>query len=150
MSRGSWAKRNEWDDRNSYLFGINASYFRADAASVYIPVAGSIAENPDPASAVTQFIPGGSGRLVSLTTYCASGTAPGSTVIKLNQMGPGELGAKTISIASQTIENFTFRDELTSGTFEWDINDGTSLGIQFNPTNNHDNMNVFALFEIYR
>jgi len=151
MSRGSWAKRNEWDDKNSYFFGINAAYFDSSGDAKYIPLVGSVSEGSSPTGQTTQFIPPGSGRLISLSTYCASATAPGSTVILINQNGgPGEIGRKTITIASQTVETHTFKDELTSGTFEWDINDGTSLALQLNPTNGHDNMNVFALFEIYK
>ena len=114
-------------------------------------MAGSTSENASPTNANTQFVPDGSGRLVLIVTHSANGTAPGSSIISLTQNGgPGDIGAKTIIMASQTKETFTFRDELTSGTFEWDINDGTSLALSINPTNAHDDMNVFVLFEIYK
>ena len=151
MSRGSWAKRNEWEDKNSYFFGINASYFNATSDAKYLPLVGSTIESSTSTSFLAQFTPPNSGRLVLISTYSANGTAPGSTIIKLTQNGgPGDIGVKTITMASQTKETFTFRDELTSGTFEWDINDGTSLAISLNPTNAHDTMNVFILFEIYK
>jgi len=151
MSRGSWAKRNEWEDKNSYFFGINASYFSSGAGLVYFPLVGSILEGFTAQASDVQFIPPGSGRLLSISTYSSNGTAPGTTIVRLIQNGgPSVIGQKSINISSQTVETSTFKDELTSGTFEWNINDGTSLAISIDPTNTHDNMNVFVLFEIYK
>jgi len=150
MSRGSWANRNEWDDKNPYFFGINASYFRNGSSAVYIPVLGSASESSDPSDIDVQFIPDGSGRLVSLTIYSTNAVAPDVTTIKLNQIGVGELGLKNVTLLSQTVQTFTFKDELTSGTFEWDINDGTSIGISVEPDSAPDDVNAFILFEIYR
>jgi len=151
MSRGSWAKRNEWDDKNSYFFGINASYFSSNTTAEYIPLVGSIGESADSTNVLVQFIPPGSGRLLSLTTYSSNSSAPGSTVVSLTQNGgAGDIGSKTITISSQTVESFDFKDDLTSGTMEWDINDGSSLAIKLDPTLALNTCNVFALFEIYK
>jgi len=151
MARGSWAKRGQWDDRNSYFFGINASYFNSGTSGKFIPLVGSISEGSSQTDANSQFIPPNSGRLVSLSIYSSNATAPGSTTIAIRgNGGPNTFGTKVITIPSQTLETFNFKDELASGTFEWDINDLTSVVISLSPTNAHDNMNVFVLFEIYK
>lgn len=150
MSRGSWANRNDWGDRNSYMFGVNSSYFTTSLAAKYIPLAGSTSEGSASTDVQVQFSPGNSGRLVSLSIYSSASTAPGDTTALIKQNGSSiVLGRKQIEIPSQTLTTFNFRDELTSGTFEWNINTGTSIAIQLNPLNQPDTMNVFLLFEIY-
>ena len=151
MSRGSWAKRNEWEDKNSYFFGINAAFFSSVSTAVYIPLVGRVSESTSPVNADTQYIPPSNGRLKSLSIYSSNGTAPGDTVVTLTHNGgAGDIGQKLINIPSQTLTTFTFRDELTSGIFEWDISNGTSLAVELDPANNYDTMQVFVLFEIYK
>jgi len=151
MLREPWADRGKWEDRNSYIFSINTRYFASSNSPFYMPLAGTDVESSSSTSPNVQFIPPNSGRLVSLAINSNAASAPGSTVVVLTHNGgPGEIGRKTITIGQDVLALHDFTENLTSGTMEWDINDGTSLAIQLNPTNTPDSLNIFVKFEIYK
>ena len=145
MSRGSWAKRNEWEDKESYIFPIIGAYSTTSAAKKYLPLVGNNSELSFSLSR-SKFLPSNSGRLLLLSFYTDAAVNPGSTEFALyDNNKSAEIASITIDVVSDTVYVLDFKNPDT-GNNEFD---GVgSMAISVDPDLSLDNQFFTALFEI--
>ena len=125
---------------------INGGYTSSNGDLWYIPLNGTITENPsyDPAKPEAIYVPNGAGKLISISIIPTTTMGDAEVSIWDDNIG-GTIGTKTASCSSGTITTIDFTTGVT-GTNEFD-GDGT-IAIGIDPSINGVSVNFSLIFEL--